>query len=158
MFKMMRKTKTAEKQMKEKALQIIGYILRIIPFVRFIKFSSVGLSGVVVNLGLLWLLTTFVFGEHLYMLAAVISVEVSVLNNFYWNDIWTFRDRRKRNGNLLNRLLKFHVSRVLGVLTNLGVLYFLTEYLTIYYLVSNIFAIGAGTLVNYLTSDKWVWR
>ncbi|HID04942.1 MAG TPA: GtrA family protein [Candidatus Caldiarchaeum subterraneum] len=144
--------------MKQKALQFISFILRVFPFVRFIKFSSVGLSGVAVNLGLLWILTTFIFGERLYMLAAVISVETSVLNNFYWNDVWTFRDRRGHNGGLLNRLLKFHVSRILGILTNLGILYLLTEYLALYYLISNIFAIGAGTLVNYLTSDKWVWR
>ena len=155
---MTKKPQTVKKQMKQRALQLINAMLRLVPFVRFVKFSSVGLSGVAVNLGLLWFLTTFVFGEHLYMLAAVISIEASVINNFYWNDIWTFKDRRRYNGSLLTRLLKFHVSRILGILTNLGVLYMLTEYLALYYLLSNIFAIGAGTLVNYLTSDKWVWR
>jgi len=158
-FKMtLRRIKLKKEMMKEKTLQIINSIIKLIPFGRFIKFSSVGLSGMVVNLGLLWLLTTYVFGEKLYMLAAAISIEASVVNNFYWNDVWTFRDKRKRNGNVIVRLLKFHLSRLLGISTNLAFLYLLTEYLMLYYLLSNIFAIGAGMLVNYLTSDKWVWR
>ena len=131
-------------------------IVRRIPIVRLFKFSSVGLSGVVVNLGLLWLLTTFVFGENLYLLAAVISIEVSVINNFYWNDRWTFRDRRD-GSSVWVRLLKFHGSRFLGILTNLLVLYILTDIIGLYYIISNIFAIGAGTLINYLTSGKFVW-
>ena len=137
--------------------KVILLIMQKIPIVRRFKFSSVGLSGVIVNLGLLWLLTTFILGEDLYMLAAVISIEASVINNFYWNDRWTFKDRRD-GSSIWMRLLKFHGSRFLGIVTNLAVLYFLTDFIGLYYIISNIFAIGAGTLVNYLTSDKWVWR
>ncbi len=127
-----------------------------IPIVRLVRFGGVGLSGLVVNMGLLWLLTTYVFGERLYMLSAIISIEASIINNFYWNDVWTFGDRRVSDGWFM-RLLKFHGSRLLGMITNLAVLYILTDIAGLYYLLSNIIAIGAGTLVNYLTSDRWVW-
>ena len=59
---------------------------------RLIKFAIVGTSGVVVNLGLLYILVEW-FGLY-YMLAAVISIGSSVLSNFILNDKWTWRDRK----------------------------------------------------------------
>ena len=58
---------------------------------RLIKFAIVGTSGVVVNLGLLYILVEW-FGLY-YMLAAVISIGSSVLSNYILNDKWTWRDR-----------------------------------------------------------------
>ncbi len=124
-------------------------------FARFLKFAVVGIVGVVVNTVALYLLTTFVFGERLYLAAAAISLELSILNNFYLNEYWTFRD--KAAAGVSQRLVKFHGSRLLGAATTLLVLYFLTDLLHIYYLLSNLVGVGAGTLVNYLTSRFWVW-
>lgn len=125
-------------------------------FGRFLKFALVGVLGLVVNTAFLYLLTTYVFGEALYMLSAAISLELSILNNFYFNERWTFRDRSFSDA-LFGRLVKFHVSRILGAVTTLTALYLLTEHLKIYYLLSNIVGVGFGTLVNYLTSRFWVW-
>ena len=58
---------------------------------RLIKFAIVGTSGVVVNLGLLYILVEW-FGLY-YMLAAVISIGSSVVSNYILNDKWTWRDR-----------------------------------------------------------------
>lgn len=59
---------------------------------RLIKFAIVGTSGVVVNLGLLYILVEW-FGLY-YMLAAVISIGSSVVSNYILNDKWTWRDRK----------------------------------------------------------------
>jgi putative flippase GtrA len=67
-------------------------------FARFLKFAVVGIVGVVVNTVALYLLTTFVFGERLYLAAAAISLELSILNNFYLNEYWTFRDKTAAGG------------------------------------------------------------
>ncbi|MEM1964548.1 MAG: GtrA family protein [Candidatus Caldarchaeum sp.] len=124
---------------------------------RFFKFAVVGGIGLLVNTAVLYLLTTYVFGEKLYMLSAVFSMEVSILNNFILNEYWTFRDRAGKAG-FLTRMLKFHGSRLLGAATSLFVLYALTDFFGIYYLVSNLVAVAAGTAVNYLTSNFWVWE
>jgi len=142
--------------MNQRRVRTFHYLIQRLKFWRLVRFSSVGLSGVLVNQGLLWALTTYVFGERFYLLAAVFSVEASVINNFYWNDIWTFGDRQVKDG-WLKRLIKFHGSRFLGIITSLVVLFILTDILGMYYLLSNLFSIGAGTVVNYLTSDYWVW-
>lgn len=125
-------------------------------FARFLKFAVVGIVGVVVNTVALYLLTSFVFGERLYLAAAAISLELSILNNFYLNEVWTFRDKAAAGG-VSQRLIKFHGSRLLGAATTLLVLYLLTDIFHIYYLLSNLVGVGVGTLVNYVTSRFWVW-
>ncbi len=56
----------------------------------FIKFSIVGLSGVGVNLAVYSVL--IYFNIH-YFLAATLSFIVAVSNDFYWDFIWTFKNR-----------------------------------------------------------------
>lgn len=124
---------------------------------RFIKFSIVGGSGLVVNTVALYVLATFVFGERLYMLAAAISLELSIINNFLLNEYWTFRDRTVA-GEFLKRFVKFHGSRIAGFFTTLTILYVLTDVLGVYYLISNLIGVLVGMGVNYLTSNFWVWQ
>lgn len=130
-------------------------MLNKVELVRFVKFSMVGGSGVLVNMGLLYLLSSYVFGERLYMVAAPISLEASILSNFVLNEVWAFRDLAEHGG-ALKRMLKFHVSRAAGSAAALATLYLLTE-MGFYYLFSNIVGIFIGTIVNYLTSRLWVW-
>jgi len=128
-----------------------------ISFRRFLRFSLVGLSGVAVNQASLYLLTEYVLTARLYLAAAVLSTELALLNNFTWNELWAFRDKEYK-GSLVGRLLRFRGSRILGILIGLAVLYLLTDMVGIYYLISNLISIALSTLVNYITSDLWVWR
>src|SRR5580704_11424457 len=66
--------------------------LSTLPIDRFLRFAMVGLSGVVVDMGLLYLLSdprTLAWGLTRSKLAAA---EVAIINNFLWNDAWTFGD------------------------------------------------------------------
>lgn len=123
--------------------------------IRFLEFSIVGAIGVLVNQAILFLLT-YMFGIY-YLLAAVFSFEVALLNNFVLNEVWTFKGRN-RSSSWWFRLAKFHVSRVLGFITTIIALFLITEFLNVHYLISNIIAIGIGTIINYFTSDLWVWK
>ncbi|TDA32868.1 MAG: hypothetical protein DSO03_01730 [Hadesarchaea archaeon] len=75
----------------------------------FAKFCLVGLSGVGVNLGLLWCLTE-IFGLF-YLYSSAISVEVSIISNFLLNEFWTFGNyggKRSRQS-FFTRMLKFNL-------------------------------------------------
>ena len=62
-----------------------------LPLERFMRFALVGLSGVVVDMGLLYLLSDpRMLGAGIGYGKAV-AAEVAVVNNFLWNDAWTFR-------------------------------------------------------------------
>ncbi len=124
---------------------------------RFVKFCLVGFSGVLVNMGLLWLLTEF--AGLFYLLSAAISIETSILTNFTLNDYFTFRDRRSPTlKSFLSRLVKFNLVSLAGLALNMGVLWLFTEVLGIYYLLSNLFGIVLATLWNYLVNTWWTWR
>ena len=124
---------------------------------RFLKFCAVGLSGVLVNMGLLWLLTEV--AGLFYLLSAAISIETSIISNFILNDCFTFRDRRSPQvKSFLSRLLKFNLVSLAGLGLNMGMLCLLTEVFGIYYLLSNLCGIAVATLWNYLVNTWWTWK
>ncbi len=124
---------------------------------RFVKFGLVGLSGVLVNEGLLWLLTEN-FGLH-YLLSDAIAVETAIITNFVLNDIWTFRDRRTPgNKSLLGRGLKFNLVSLGGFGINIAILWSFTEVVGINYLISNLIGIAGATLWNFTINTLWTWR
>jgi len=125
--------------------------------VRFLKFCAVGLSGVLVNMGLLWSLTEFV--GFPYLISAAFSIESSIISNFVLNDYFTFPDRRSpKVKSFLNRLLKFNLVSLAGLGVNMGVLSLLTEVFGVYYLISNLCGIAMATLWNYLVNTWWTWK
>jgi len=90
---------------------------------RFLKFGIVGGSGVLVNLGLYYLLTRKMglFDTlHGRYVSYVISIEISIITNFFLNDVWTFADRREGVA-WSNRFLRFHVVSLVGVGVNAGI-------------------------------------
>ena len=84
---------------------------------RFLRFCTVGASGVFVNLGILALLN--LSGVHA-ILASALAIEVSILSNFAANEFWTFRDRGVRSERL-GRLWQFQLVSLVGALVQLSV-------------------------------------
>jgi putative flippase GtrA len=79
---------------------------------RFMKFCTVGASGVVVNMATLALLAEIVAVND--NLASALAIAVSILSNFLLNDVWTFRDRRAAARAFWRRLVRFFVVSLLG--------------------------------------------
>lgn len=125
---------------------------------RFFKFCMVGLSGIVISEGVLWFFTEI--ASLLYLISAVLSSELVIINNFIWNDIWTFRDRISDPSvkAALRRFLRFNLARIGGIAIGLIVLAILTEAFRIHYLISNLFAICVTVLWNYFMSTHLVWK
>ncbi|MBD3354965.1 glycosyltransferase [Candidatus Woesearchaeota archaeon] len=120
---------------------------------RFLKFCIVGGSGIIVNEGLLFLLTEF-FGLY-YLFSGIFSIEASILTNFFLNNIWTFKDKKK--GSMLKKLGKFNLARIFGLAINFGILWGLT-YAGMHYLLSNLVGIIIATVFTYISSIWWVWE
>ncbi len=78
---------------------------------RFIKFALVGISGTIIDFGFFNLFSSFLGVPAL--IASVFSFSIAVVNNFYWNRLWTYPE--SKNTNLANQLTKFGVVSVLGL-------------------------------------------
>jgi dolichol-phosphate mannosyltransferase len=122
---------------------------------RFVKFCLVGLSGVGVNLGILWLLVEKAVLDE--VLSSAIAIEISIITNFLLNNYFTFRDKRQ-TGSFFPRLVKFNIVSLAGAAINLGLFWFFTSALDVYYILAQVFGIIVATLWNYFLNTIWTWR
>jgi len=127
-------------------------------FIRIFKFGVVGGSGFFVNMFFLWLFTE-IFGLF-YIISSVLAIFWAMINNFVWNDIWTWRGRGEPGIKpFFIRLLKFClVASLAGYVGNLGILWILTHFFGLHYMISNVFGIAVGTLVNYFLNNYWTFK
>ena len=125
---------------------------------RLVKFCLVGLSGVVVSVASLWLLTDVI--GLFYVVSAIVAHVLSVTNNFAWNQAWTFRDRSHGVpfAVIFKRWVKFLLTTGLAAGLYLGILTLLTEVFGLWYILSSLCAIAVSTPVNFLVSNYWVWK
>lgn len=131
------------------------------PVKRFLKFGLVGLSGVFVDMAVLYLLSdpaTLAWG---LTRSKIFAAETAILNNFLWNDRWTFGDLsrgqqgwRKRG----KRFLKFNTICLAGLVLNVLLLNLLFNLFGINRYAANLIAIAAVTLWNFWLNLKMSWR
>ncbi len=119
---------------------------------RIIKFTLVGLSGVFVNEGFLWAFVNFLgWGK---ILANIPATELAILNNFTWNDLWTFKDLKRKPP--WRRLLDYHIAALTGALVQ-WVLYAALVSLDFNYLISNLMGIVVSFVVRFLFNRHVTW-
>jgi dolichol-phosphate mannosyltransferase len=121
-------------------------------WLQLLKFSAVGASGVLVNLGVFALL---VHGfDWNYLVAAVCSFLVAVTNNYTWNHLWTFRGAGGRHAYQGPRFL---VVSMLALAVNL-VLLRLFVAAGLPKVPAQALAILLVTPVNFLGNKLWSFR
>jgi dolichol-phosphate mannosyltransferase len=128
---------------------------------RFVRFALVGLSGVAVDMALLFLLSDpRALGWGLTR-SKVIAAEAAIVNNFRWNDRWTFGDLvpEQRSGRAaFNRFLKFNAVCLGGLALNVLLLNLMFNRLGMDRYVANAIAIATVTAWNYLLNRALAWR
>ena len=124
----------------------------------WVKFNAVGLIGIGVQLIMLTLLKTGL-GMN-YLGATVIAVETAVLHNFVWHERWTWVEQTRGNtSGVFGRLLRFHLANgLISIAGNLLLMWVFVSQLHLHYFLANILAIGTCSIVNFLASDRLVFR
>ena len=129
--------------------------------VRFLRFAVVGLSGVAVDMAFLYLLSDpRALGLGLTRSKAI-AAELAVINNFLWNDAWTFRDLvgSQRGGRAkFLRFIKFNIVCGIGLVLNIVLLNVQFNQLHVNRYVANLIAIGLVTVWNFWLNLKLSWR
>ncbi len=119
----------------------------------FGRFLIVGLSGTLVNLAVLAMLVTLGLPQ---LLAAVIATEVSIINNFFWNDSWTFKANRQHSW--LGRYIRFQIVASITATLTLGLFAMFTGLWHLHYLLAQFGAIGISTLINFVVNTELTWN
>lgn len=121
---------------------------------RFLSFSLVGGSGLVVHLAVLRLALS---AGQSFPSAQATAVVVAMCSNFFINNQLTYRDRRLTGLGLLRGLLGFCAVSSLGAVANIGMATWLYTQQPTWWLAG---AAGAimGAFWNYSLSSMLVWR
>lgn len=124
---------------------------------RWLKFNLVGGVGVCVQLAALAALRSWLRLD--YLLATALAVEIAVIHNFLWHERFTWADRpAARLIPSLVRMVKFNASNgAVSVVGNLVLMRLLVGELRLNYVASNLLAIFACSLVNFLLGDRFVF-
>ena len=121
-------------------------------WIQLLKFCVVGGIGYAINLAVFTTMLKLV-GVH-YVPAAVCSFLVAVVNNYTWNRLWTFRDKR---GNLAFQGLRFLTVSLVALGANLACLAILVT-AGIGDLPAQAMAIVVVTPVSFLGNKLWSFR
>ncbi len=130
--------------------------------VRFIFFTATRTFGTIVDVGVVWLLTDFVFENYFLVnvVSPTISFEMAVFVNFITSSYLVFRNRIDNNGkgSVVKRFLKFNLSAIMGYCIKLGVLNLLKLTFGWHTALCNFIALAVAGIFNYLIADKWVFK
>lgn len=129
------------------------------PIGRFVRFGFVGLTGLIVDMGVLYFLYDQL-GLGLTR-SAIIAAEIAIFNNFLWNDRWTFKDlsrQQQSSRQMLKRLLKFNLICLMGLILKVLLLNILFNGLHLNAYLANFLAIAIVTVWNFWINLKLNWR
>ncbi len=132
---------------------------------RFARFGVVGGSGIFVNqavlyAGMEWLFVSIAKDARLGY-ALPLAIALATTYNFFWNRLWTWRERRGTDAKAISaQFFKYVAATLIGS----SLQYVLTRYLAseagfaLHYGVANLIAIAMASLVNFLINDRITFR
>ena len=116
-----------------------------------IQFYIVGASGVLVNLGILYILTDI--AGFWYVASQVIAISVSITTNFFFNRYWTFGSfvEDKRNSVMY---FKFLIISAIGMSIQLAITVSLVESSGFYHMYGAGIGIAIASGINYILNRR----
>lgn len=121
----------------------------------FVKFAIVGLSGVFVNLGCFTLLLELGLSKYI---CSPIAIEVSILWNFFLNNVWTFR-WRESNDSMQMKGVKFNAVSLVALFVSFSTFVAVSAaFPALPPQLSQAAGIIPALLVNYFLNTYWTFR
>jgi putative flippase GtrA len=118
------------------------------------KFLIIAALSAFFVLSFTWFLTEL-FNLH-YTISVAISVEISIIGVFFALDKWVFRNKKKHC--TIFRLIRFNLVCFISLGVNELVLVSFSEYLGIFYIISEIIAMIFSGGTNFFLVKKFVMR
>ena len=151
-------SKVTWKQYVEYLQHLIRLRLSLWPVQRFLRFGVVGFSGVFVDLGMFYLFRNLGLG---LTPSVILSGEIAIVNNFLWNDRWTFADLANQQRSWakgFKRFLKFNIICLAGLVLNATIVNILSRGLGMNEYLGKLIAIALVTFWNFWVNLKLSWR
>ena len=128
---------------------------------RIVKFGFTGLSGLLVDTAVLWMLSKYLLDCYAleYILAPAISFEFAVINNYTISYLWVWKERTKRKWrDYIRRLPGYNLTTVFAFIIKLLILILTERIFHLDVLICNIIAVFSASIINFLAGDKIIFR
>jgi len=113
-------------------------------FLKFIKFCTVGFSGMIIDFGTTWILKEkFKLNKYISNSTGFI---LAATTNYILNRYWTFHSGNKQ---LATEYMSFMLISLAGLGINNIVIFLLHDKLKLNFYVSKVFAVGVVTVWNF---------
>ena len=119
---------------------------------QFIKFGLVGISNAVVLLVVYYIL---LYVNIHYIVAYVIGFILSVLNAYFWNNQYVFKQARST---FWYKLLKCYISYITTFVISTLLLYLWVDVLSVSDKVAPIINICITTPINFIMNKLWAFK
>ncbi|KAI93359.1 dolichol monophosphate mannose synthase, partial [Rhodomicrobium udaipurense JA643] len=127
---------------------------RIVP-VRFLLFSLVGFSGVLVHLGVLR--AALVATPLSFATSQALATLVAAISNFFLNNWLTYRDKRLTGWQIIPGLITFLLACSVGAVVNVAFAETVFELTELWWL-AGIAGAAVSAVLNYATTSIFTWR
>jgi len=124
--------------------------------IQFIKFGIIGFSNTIISYIIYALL---VYLEFHYIFASFMGFNISVLNSFFWNNKYVFKNETDGKRNILYSLGKTYISYAFSglILGNL-LLFFFIDILHISKYIAPFFGLIITVPLNFILNKKWAFQ
>ncbi|MGA8007497.1 MAG: glycosyltransferase family 2 protein [Burkholderiales bacterium] len=125
---------------------------RLVP-ARFFLFGAVGITGVGVQLAVLWL--AFGASAH-FLFSQIVATWAAMTSNFFLNNIFTYGDQRLRGARIWRGLISFYMACGIGAFINIA----LAEWLfvkSVPYWAAGLTGALIASLWNFFTTASFTW-
>ena len=124
--------------------------------VQFVKFGIVGLSNTAISYAVYSL---FVYLDFHYLIASIIAFVISVLNSFFWNNKFVFKNEADQKRNIFHSLIKTYVSYAFTGLVLQNVLLFVfIEIFIISKYIAPLIGLVITIPLNFILNKLWAFR
>jgi len=129
---------------------------------RFVKFGSVGLSGTVVNLFVLFVGQEYLFksvesDDFRLTVSLALAIFCATINNFIWNRIWTWSDRKDDiDRHFFVQLGQYFIACWVAIALQFVITTAMAGY--VHYMTASLVAIVLSSVVNFFLNDAWTFK
>jgi len=124
--------------------------------IQFIKFGIVGFS----NTAIAYIIyASLVYLKLHYILANIIAFIISVLNSFFWNNKYVFKNESTSKRNIFYSLIKTYISySFTGIFLGNALLFLLVDVLHISKYLAPFFGLVITVPINFIMNKKWAFK
>lgn len=119
---------------------------------QFAKFGMVGISNAIVLLGVYYIL---LYVHIHYIVAYIIGFALSVLNAYFWNNQFVFKQARS---SFWHKLFKCYVSYITTFVISTILLYLWVDVIGISEKIAPIINICITTPINFVMNKLWAFK